>query len=92
MTHPLRYNSTAMKAEMYVWTTCPFCVRAKALLLERGVELEEHVMDARNAELDEVKDRYRHFTVPIILLDGEFIGGYDELTQLDRSGHLSPKD
>lgn len=69
-----------MKAELYTWTYCPFCQRAKALLDEKGIEYVEHVMDAEPEELDAIKRKYQHDTVPIILLDGDFIGGFTELT------------
>ena len=78
-----------MKAEIYTWSTCPFCVRPTAVLRENAIEFDEHVMDRRDAELAELKSRYNHFTVPIILIDGEFIGGCDELVALVRSGKLT---
>lgn len=78
-----------MNATIYTWSYCPFCIRAKATLDKHGVPYEEHVMDGRDAELDEVKRKYDHSTVPIILLDGEFIGGSNELEALARAGSLS---
>lgn len=78
-----------MKAELWTWTYCPFCVRAKDLLERRGIEYTEHVMDGKDAELDEVKARFQHPSVPIILLDGEFVGGCNELNLLDRQGSLT---
>lgn len=78
-----------MKAELYTWSSCPFCIRAKELLEQRGVPYEEHVMDGRDAELAEVKRRHGHGSVPIVLLDGEFVGGYSELATLDRDGRLT---
>jgi glutaredoxin 3 len=69
-----------MKAELYTWSYCPFCQRAKALLDERGIEYVDHVMDTKPDELDEVKRKYQHETVPIVLLDGTFIGGFTELS------------
>lgn len=77
-----------MKAELYTWTYCPFCIRAKKLLDERGIEYVEHVMDDKPAELDAKKAEYGHSSVPIILLDGEFIGGCSELQELDAEGKL----
>ncbi len=77
-----------MKAELYTWSTCPFCVRAKGLLEKHDVSYVEHVMDGKNAELAEVKRRYGHSTVPIVLLDGEFVGGCDDLEALARRGGL----
>lgn len=80
-----------MRATLYTWTTCPFCVRAKEILEDEGIPYEEHVMDGKRAELSEVKRRYDHDTVPIILLDGEFIGGCSELEALRRRGGLQPQ-
>ena len=77
-----------MKAEIYVWSYCPHCRAALALLEERGIPTTKHVMDTKDAELSEVKKRYGHSTVPIVLLDGTFIGGNDALKELDAAGGL----
>ena len=78
-----------MKAEIYTWTYCPFCVRAKELLDKRGVDYDEHVMDGKDAELETVKRQYNHGTVPIVILDGEFVGGFSELSAVDAAGGLN---
>jgi glutaredoxin 3 len=78
-----------MNIEIYTWTTCPFCVRAKALLSARGLAFEEHVMDGDFEGLAEVKRRLGHPTVPIVLIDGELVGGYRELAALDARGALA---
>ena len=77
-----------MKAEIYTWSTCPFCRAAVQLLKERGVTYDEHVMDGLDEELNEIKTRYSHSTVPIVLIDGEFIGGFDALQAADQAGTL----
>ena len=77
-----------MKAVIYTWTFCPFCVRAKSVLEGLGIEYDERVMDGKDEELEGLKRQYGHSTVPIILLDGEFIGGCDELMELERAGKL----
>jgi len=74
--------------ELYTWTTCPFCVQAKALLDHKGLAYTEHVMDGRNAELDAKKREFDHWTVPIVVVDGICIGGATELRALDRAGGL----
>ncbi len=71
-----------MKAELYTWTYCPHCNSAVELLEQRGIETVNHVMDTKPDELAEVKARYGHGTVPIVLIDGEFIGGNDALRAL----------
>ncbi len=77
-----------MKAEIYTWSSCPFCIRAKALLDRRGVEYTEHVMDDKDMELNALKRKYNHRTVPIVLIDGNFIGGASDLEALDTRGEL----
>jgi glutaredoxin 3 len=81
-------TTASPRAELYTWSYCPYCVRAKDLLTRRGVAFTEHVMDGKDRELDQVKARYGHSTVPIVLLDGQFVGGYRELAALDGQGKL----
>jgi len=77
-----------MQAELYVWSYCPHCNGALSLLEQRGIPYEKHVMDGLDAELNAVKKEYGHETVPIILLDGTFVGGFDDLRELDAAGKL----
>ena len=77
-----------MVSEIYTWKSCPFCIRAKALLDEKGVKYTEHVMDGKTAELEEVKRKYQHTTVPIVILDDEFVGGFSELQMVADAGVL----
>ena len=78
-----------MKIEIYTLSYCPFCVRAKRLLDDKGVSYEEHVMDTLPTELREAKSRFSHDTVPLVVIDGQFIGGSDELAEWDAAGKLS---
>lgn len=77
-----------LMVEMYVWTYCPFCVRARALLNRKAVAFNEIVLDGNDSELAELRNRTGHRTVPQIFIKGEFIGGFSELSQLDQSGRL----
>jgi glutaredoxin 3 len=78
-----------MRAEIYTWSSCPFCRRAKAILDDKGVEYTEHVMDGKDKELRAIKEKYGHSTVPIVLVDGRFIGGCSDLEALAARGGLS---
>jgi glutaredoxin 3 len=78
-----------MEAVIYTWTFCPFCIRAKHILTRHRIPHVELVMDGKNAELRAIKARYGHPTVPIILLDDDFIGGCEELEALERRGMLN---
>ncbi len=64
---------------MYTTRWCGYCVRAKALLEERGIEFEEISLDDDPAFRQTVYDRTGGWTVPQILIDEKPIGGYVEL-------------
>ena len=77
------------KVEIYSTQYCPYCMRAKALLKSKGVEFEE--IDVANdpelrARMVALAGGRR--TVPEIFINGEIIGGCDELYALERSGEL----
>ncbi|QDU86174.1 Glutaredoxin-3 [Planctomycetes bacterium Pla163] len=78
----------AKEIEIYTWTTCPFCVQAKAHLNSKGLPFTEYVMDGKDIELNAKKREYDHWTVPIVVVDGVCIGGATELRALDRAGGL----
>ena len=77
-------------AEIKIYTTnfCPFCVRAKRLLEEKGAHFEEINLEDKPDELKSLKDRTGLRTVPQIFIDGQLIGGYSELAALDSEGKL----
>ena len=76
---------------MYTTRWCGYCVRAKALLDSRGLEYEEISLDDDPAFRQKLHDLTGGWTVPQILIDGDPIGGYAELWQLERSGRLDEK-
>jgi glutaredoxin 3 len=74
--------------EMYTTQTCPSCIRAKRLLADKGVEvLEIDVSFDRSAMIERAEGRS---TVPQIFIDGQGIGGFDDLAALEREGRLDP--
>ena len=75
-----------------IFTTqyCPFCVRAKALLEERGVsDYEEIKIDEVPAERATMIQLSGRRTVPQIFIGEKHIGGCDDLQALDRKGELT---
>ncbi|WP_295614138.1 glutaredoxin 3 [Chamaesiphon sp. GL140_3_metabinner_50] len=76
--------------EIYTWRSCPFCIRAKALLKNKGVEFTEHAIDgdeqARSAMAARGDDGKR--SVPQIFIDDTHIGGCDAIHDLDAQGKL----
>jgi glutaredoxin 3 len=79
------------RIRMYTTAWCGYCVRAKALLDDRGIEYEEVRMDGDPAFRQKLLEMTGHWTVPQIFIDGEHIGGSDELAALDRAGKLDAK-
>jgi glutaredoxin 3 len=73
---------------MYSTTWCGYCIRAKVLLEQRGLEYEEIVMDDDPAFRQKLVDLTGRWTVPQIFIDDVPIGGYTELWCLDRDGLL----
>ena len=77
------------KVEVYSTSYCPYCMRAKALLTSKGVEFEEiDVTDDPELRAQMVKLAGGRRTVPEIFINGEIIGGCDELYELEISGKL----
>ncbi|MEO7365916.1 MAG: glutaredoxin domain-containing protein [Sphingomicrobium sp.] len=58
--------------------TCPYGVRARDLLEEAGFEIDEHILQSRD-EVDAFQAEYDVSTTPQVFIDGERIGGSDEL-------------
>jgi glutaredoxin 3 len=78
------------RIELYTTPSCPFCVRAKRLLVERGLAYEETDVSGDAALRAQVMERSGgRRTVPQIFIDGKSIGGYEELAELDASGELA---
>lgn len=80
------------KVEMYSTMWCPYCARARALLSHKGVEFSEMDIIEQPRRRDEMIRRAGgRTTVPQIFIDGEHIGGCDDIMALDRAGKLDPK-
>jgi glutaredoxin 3 len=75
--------------KMYTTQVCPYCVRAKALLKQRGVEqLQEVRIDLNPAERDAMVALTGRRTVPQIFIGDTYVGGCDDLIALDQRGGL----
>ncbi len=77
------------KVEIYTTMLCPFCFRAKKLLDGKGVAYDEIDVTINRAARGQMRERAngRH-TVPQIFIDGEGVGGCDELYALEAAGKL----
>ncbi|MEO7246543.1 MAG: glutaredoxin 3 [Rubrivivax sp.] len=77
--------------KMYTTLVCPFCVRAKALLKQRGVDrIDEVRVDLDVAARDQMVSATGRRTVPQIFIGDTHVGGCEELIELDRRGALAP--
>ena len=72
-----------MKFTVYTSDPCSYCKQAKMLLESRGVAFEEIRLDTDKDLMLKIMQDTGHRTVPIIFAEDIFIGGYDELRQLD---------
>ncbi len=73
---------------IYTTTYCPYCRAAKALLDSKGVEYEEIDLTKDPTAKRRIMEEMGWRTVPIILINGNLIGGYDQLQGLEREGKL----
>ncbi|HEX7769719.1 MAG TPA: glutaredoxin 3 [Dokdonella sp.] len=77
------------RIEMYTTAFCPYCVMAKQFLQRKGLGFEEVRVDTdppRREEMLQRSDGRR--TVPQIFIEGQHVGGFDDLVAADRSGRL----
>jgi glutaredoxin 3 len=80
------------RVEIYSTLFCPYCARAKSLLERKGVNYINFDIIEESAKREEMLARAGGRTsVPQIFIDGEHIGGCDDLYALDRAGKLDPK-
>lgn len=76
---------------MYSTAVCPYCQRAEALLKARGVVgIDKVRVDLDPERRDEMVKRTGRRTVPQIFIGDTHVGGFDELSALDRDGKLAP--
>lgn len=77
--------------KMYTTLVCPYCQRAKALLLQRGVsQIEEIRIDLDPTQRSHMMNITGRRTVPQIFIGDTHVGGCDELIALDHQGGLMP--
>ena len=80
------------EVELYTTRFCPYCSRARALLQRKGATFVEIDINNEPERRDEMIRRAGgRRTVPQIFIEGEHIGGCDDLVALDRAGGLDPK-
>ena len=80
------------RVEIYSTLFCPYCARAKNLLEKKGVDyVNIDVIEDTSKREEMMKRAGGRQTVPQIFIDGEHVGGSDELYALERAGKLDAK-
>ena len=79
-------------SNVVIYTTrwCPSCIRAKALLEQKGIQYEEIAVDGDPVTRQQMADRAGATSVPQIWIGEQHIGGCDQLYGLERAGGLDP--
>ena len=75
---------------IYSSENCPYCVRAKQLLQQKGANYTEIRVDLDDAKREEMMARSGRRTVPQIFINEQHIGGFDDLAALNSAGKLDP--
>lgn len=81
---------SVLSPQVVLYTTrfCPYCTRARALLVRKGVEFNDIPVDADPERRAEMQARSGRRTVPQIWIGDYHVGGFDELAALEREGSL----
>ena len=79
------------KITMYLTGVCPYCHMAERLLKSRGVDSIDKIrIDLDPAQREEMMKKTGRRTVPQIYIGERHVGGFDDLSALDKSGQLEP--
>ncbi|MEO5972972.1 MAG: glutaredoxin 3 [Sphingomicrobium sp.] len=77
------------KVEVFVKTTCPYCIRARRLLDLKGIDYKLRVVDFGGPDRAEMIERAGgRSTVPQIFIGQRYVGGCDDLMRLEDDGKL----
>ncbi|MDA1267147.1 MAG: glutaredoxin domain-containing protein [Planctomycetota bacterium] len=75
-----------MHVVLYTWSTCSFCARARDLLEARGLPYDETPLDGDRAMVTRLTKLFGRACMPFVLVDGEPVGGVDDLEALLEQG------
>lgn len=79
------------KVIMYCTAVCPYCVAAERLLQSKGVDAIEKIrVDLEPHLREEMMNKTGRRTVPQIYIGATHVGGFDDLSALDKAGGLVP--
>ncbi|WP_154224552.1 glutaredoxin 3 [Marinicella rhabdoformis] len=73
---------------VYSTRICPYCVAAKRLLKQKGLEFKEIMIDQDFSQREVMMKKSGRTSVPQIFINEKHVGGFDDLNALNRSGQL----
>ena len=73
---------------MYSTAYCPYCTRARELLAHKGIVFTDIRVDEYPEKREEMVRKSNRNTVPQIFINGQAIGGCDDMFALDHAGQL----
>ncbi|PSR14029.1 glutaredoxin 3 [filamentous cyanobacterium CCP3] len=77
--------------EIYTWSSCPFCIRAKRLLDQKGIDYTEYCIDGDESARRDMAERANgRRSLPQIFINDHHVGGCDDLFALDAQGGVEP--
>lgn len=79
---------SAPKVVMYTTGFCPYCIWARRLLSNKGVDFEDIRVDQYPERRPEMEEKSRRTSVPQIFIGDLHIGGFDDMSALDKAGRL----
>jgi len=79
---------SAPKVVMYTTGFCPYCIWARRLLSNKGVDFEDIRVDQYPERRPEMEEKSRRTSVPQIFIGDLHIGGFDDMSALDNAGRL----
>lgn len=79
-----------MSAQVVMYTTrfCPYCMRAKSLLKSKNVPFENIDVGNDKSLWKKMEKLSGRNTVPQVFVNGQALGGFDDINLLDRQGKL----
>lgn len=78
----------AAKVMIYTKNLCPYCVRAKEFFRQNKIVFNEIDLTDNFDEIDRLKKETGHMTIPLIFVNGVFVGGYTDMIAKYNSGEL----
>ncbi|MGM0501005.1 MAG: glutaredoxin 3 [Bacillota bacterium] len=77
------------KIEIYTLSWCPYCRKTKAFFRSKDLNYQEYKIDETDKKREMIERTGGAKTVPQIFIDGDNIGGYDDLIELESEGRLT---